>query len=170
MKTNLTGVVTSVMLAFWAIHANAQSAAADGDLVVENAWTRAASASASASTGNDSASIFFTLRNTGQKTIDLIGVRTDIASIETLHRTNLGVTGVARMSAVPELRVAPGASVTLEPGGMHVMLIGLEAPLVEGATLPLRLTFYDGDDLTVEVPILAADAVGPAVPDTASSD
>jgi len=166
MKTNLTGVVTSVMLAFWATHANAQSAAADGDLAVENAWTRAASASAD----DDSASIFFSLCNTGQRTVDLIGVRTDIASIETLHRTNLGVTGVARMSAVPELRVAPGASVTLEPGGMHVMLIDLEAPLVEGTTLPLRLTFYDGDDLTVEVPILAADAVGPPVPDTASLD
>lgn len=41
------------------------------------------------------------------------------------------------------------------------MLIDVETPLVEGETLPLRLKFYDGDDITVGVPILAADARGP---------
>ena len=65
------------------------------------------------------------------------------------------------MSAAPELRVAPGETLKLEPGGMHVMLIDVETPLVEGDTLPLRLKFYDGDDITVDVPILAADASGP---------
>lgn len=62
---------------------------------------------------------------------------------------------------MPELRVAPGGSVTPEPGGPHVMLIDLEKPMVEGETLRLRMTFYGGADMTVEVPILGADATGP---------
>ena len=94
-------------------------------------------------------------------------MRTDLASIEILHKTFVGSNGAPRMSAIPELRVEPGASVTLEPGGLHVMLIDLEKPLAEGNTLPLRLTFYDGDDLTIEVPILGADATGPQ--DTATA-
>ena len=65
------------------------------------------------------------------------------------------------MSASPELRIAPGQTVMLEPGGLHVMLLDLETPLIEGKVLPLRLKFYDGDDLTVDVPILAPDADGP---------
>ena len=65
------------------------------------------------------------------------------------------------MSATAELRVEPGQTVVLEPGSIHVMLLDLETPLIEGTVLPLRLKFYDGDDLTVDVPILAPDAEGP---------
>lgn len=133
----------------------AQQATVSGDVTVEGAWTRAASSD------DGSAAVYFTLRNTGQTTIDLIGVRADIASIEVLHKTVAGSTGVPRMSAVPELKVVPGATVSLEPGGLHVMLIDLEMPLVEGETLPLRLKFYDGDDLANEVPILGSGATGP---------
>lgn len=63
-----------------------------------------------------SAAIYFTPRNIGQTPLDLIGVRTDRASIEVLHKTEDDATGAARMSAAPELRVAPGETLTLEPG------------------------------------------------------
>ena len=151
---------TGVLTAVWVQAASGQTATPDRDLLIENAWTRAAGELGGA------AEVYFTLRNTSEAMIDLIGVRADIASIETLHRTT-GAGETARMSALPELRVKPGASVMLEPGGLHVMLIDLERPLVEGNTLPLRLTFYDGDDLTIEVPILAAAANGPQ--DTATA-
>ena len=136
------------MLTSTVLHANAQQATADGDLAIERPWARATDAD------NRSAAIYFTLRNTGQATVDVIGVRTDRASIEVLHKTTVDSGGAARMSAAPELKVAPGEMLKLEPGGMHVMLIGVE-------TLPLRLKFYNRDDITVDVPILAADASGP---------
>lgn len=156
MKIGLMWASTGIMLALPMVHANAQPASADADVVVERAWTRATDAD------NRSAAIYFTLRNIGQATVDLIGVRTDRASIETLHKTTINTKGVVRMSAMPELRVDSGETFMLEPGGMHVMLIDLETPLIEGETLPLRLKFYDGDDLIVEVPILGADASGPS--------
>lgn len=161
MRNGLLKIGTGVLTAVWVQTASGQTATPDRDLLIENAWTRA-----STDIGG-SAEVYFTLTNTGGKMIDLIGVRTDLASIETLHKTVVGSNGTPRMSAAPELRVAPGASVTLEPGGLHVMLIDLEKPLVEGATLSLRLTFYDGDDLTIEVPILGAEATGPQ--DTATA-
>lgn len=167
MRRRLLKIGTGLLTAVWVQNAGGQTATPDRDLLVENAWTR------SSTDIGGSAEIYFTLTNTGGKTIDLIDVRTDLASIEALHKTNTGSTGVSRMSAAPELRVAPGATVMLEPGGWHVMLIDLEKPLVEGDTLLLRLRFYDGDDLTVEVPILAADATGPqdsAPPGTVTSD
>ena len=167
MRNRLLKIGTGVLTAIWVQTASGQTATPDRDLLVENAWTRA-----STDMGG-SAEVYFTLTNTGEKMIDLIGVRTDLASIETLHKTVVGSNGTRRMSAAPELRVAPGAAVTLEPGGPHVMLIDLEKPLIEGATLSLRLTFYDGDDLTIEVPILGAGATGPqdtATATTAPSD
>ena len=161
MWNELLKIGTGVLTAVWVQAASGQTATPDRDLLIENAWTRA-----STDIGG-SAEVYLTLSNTSAKTIDLIGVRTDLASIEILHKTFVGSNGAPRMSAIPELRVEPGASVTLEPGGLHVMLIDLEKPLAEGNTLPLRLTFYDGDDLTIEVPILGADATGPQ--DTATA-
>lgn len=80
MKIGLMWVSAGIMLAFPMVHANAQQATADGDLVIERAWTRATDAD------NRSAAMYFTLRNIGQKTVDVIGVRTDRASIEVLPK------------------------------------------------------------------------------------
>ncbi|MEY8828847.1 copper chaperone PCu(A)C [Sedimentitalea sp. XS_ASV28] len=155
MKARLAGIVVALHALLFPTAALVQQRLVGDDLLVENAWTRAAGELGGA------AEVYFTLRNTSERTIDLIGVRADVASIETLHKIGSDTTGAPRMSAIPELRVEPGASATLEPGGPHVMLIDLERSLVEGTTLSLRLTFYDGDDLTIEVPILGADATGP---------
>lgn len=155
MRRWLASVTLILNATLWPLPALSQQSTIDSDVTVDAAWARA--------TAPDSrtAAVYFTMRNTGQTQIDLIGVRTDRASIETLHKTVKGAQGTSRMSASPELRVAPGETVVLEPGGLHVMLLDLETPLIEGEILPLRLKFYDGDDLTVDVPILAPDADGP---------
>jgi periplasmic copper chaperone A len=64
--------------------------------------------------------------------------------------------------------VPAGKTVELKPGGYHVMLMGLVAPLKEGETVPVTLTFKakDGKTQTVEVkaPVraLTAGAKAPA--------
>ena len=158
MRIILAGLTTIFLAGLCALPGLAQSSTSNRDVVVENAWTRA-----SLDVGG-AVGVYFTLRNKGEKTVDLIGVRADVASIEVLHRTEDDAYGAIRMRAVPELRVAPGAIIALEPGGTHMMLIDLEKPLIEGETLRLRLAFYDGDKLSVDVPILAADATGPQDP------
>ena len=59
------------------------------------------------------------------------------------------------MSMAPQdaLEIGPGARVRLEPGGAHLMLIGLTGPLVEGETLDFELRFSEGPVLDVELPV-----------------
>jgi copper(I)-binding protein len=63
------------------------------------------------------------------------------------------VNGVMEMRPVPSLTIAPGKTVVLEPSNYHVMLTGLKAPLKEGQTLPLTLTFAHAgaQQVTVEI-------------------
>lgn len=134
-------------------HAMAQQTA-DGDAVVENAWALAAEQ-------GGVGVAYFSVRNTTPEPLRLINARTDLASIVTLHKTDIDSNGSVRMSAVPTATIKPGATLALEPGGVHVMMIDLEKPLLEGQSFPLLLKFYDMDELTIQVPILGATARGP---------
>lgn len=63
--------------------------------------------------------------------------------------------GVMRMRQVERIDVPAHGMATLAPGGYHVMLIDLVAPLVEGATVPLELVLDDGARLRVDAPVRA---------------
>jgi copper(I)-binding protein len=68
---------------------------------------------------------------------------------------------VMRMRQVAAVDVPAGGSVALEPGGLHVMLLGLKAPLKEGDRFPMTLRFEKAGEVKVEVHVEAA-GVGPA--------
>ncbi|MGR3724321.1 copper chaperone PCu(A)C [Abyssibius alkaniclasticus] len=154
MRPKAREIGVAALAVLFALAASAQTPPPTGDVRIENAWTHANSEIGGA------AGVYFSLTNVGAKTIELIGARADFASIETLHKTDIDTKGVPRMSAVPELKVAPGATVQLQPDGLHVMLIDLELPLVEGETLSLRLKFEEGEDVLVAVSIRATDTAG----------
>ena len=73
------------------------------------------------------------------------------------------VAGDGKMTMRPAgvLDVPAGERVVFEPGGLHLMLMGLAAPLREGETFPLTLRFEDGAPVTVTVPVLGIGAKGP---------
>lgn len=66
-----------------------------------------------------------------------------------LHETRI-VDGVSRMRAVPELRIAPDGSATLEPGGLHLMLMQPHAPLDAGSRVMVDFALKDGGVLRGE--------------------
>jgi len=72
---------------------------------------------------------------------------------------------VMRMRAVGTLALPAGKSITLSPGGYHVMLMDLVQPLREGESIPVTLTFADkeGRKTTQEIkaPVRALTATGP---------
>jgi copper(I)-binding protein len=70
--------------------------------------------------------------------------------------------GVSKMRMLDGVKLTPDATVTLKPGGMHIMLTDLKAPLRVGATFPLTLTFEKAPPLTVTVHVLNVGAPGPA--------
>ena len=68
---------------------------------------------------------------------------------------------VERRIASGEIEIAPGESVSLEPGGLHAMLMRLQRPMAKGESFSLTLDFSDGGEIVVEVPILGIAARGP---------
>ena len=65
--------------------------------------------------------------------------------------------GVMRMREIDGIALAPNARVAMRPGsGMHLMLMGLKAPLKEGARFPMTLEFERAGKVEVEVVVQRA--------------
>ena len=96
---------------------------------------------------------YFSLTNTGPADDRLIGASTSIAGEVQIHSST--VEGdVMRMREVPDGVLLPaGETVTFEPSGLHLMLVGLNQPLVEGEAFPLTLQFEHAGTIEIEVPI-----------------
>ena len=105
-------------------------------LTVTDAWVRAAP-------GSDVAAAYMTLRNDGRAVLRIVGVHSSLAAQAMIHETRLE-NGRSIMRAHEPLEVAPGQSVHLAPGGLHVMLHGLAHPLAVGEQVPLELLLEGG--------------------------
>ena len=67
--------------------------------------------------------------------------------------------GVATMRPVKGgLSIAPGQSVTLAPGGYHLMMMELKGPLNKGDKVPVTLTFEKAGDVKVTFDIQSVGA------------
>ena len=152
MKRNYLALVAMAA----AVTATSSIWAADyklGDVVIDHPWARA---SAGAATNG---AAYMVITTSGAAPDQLIGASTPIAEKAELH-THLMEGDVMRMRAVKAIEVNPGEPVTLKPGGLHVMLMGLKAPLKEGEQFPLTLTFEKAGSVTIDVAVEAAGASG----------
>ena len=77
-----------------------------------------------------------------------------VAGIVELH-THVMEGGVAKMRAVPSIDVPASSKVELKPGGLHVMLINLKAPLKAGEIVPLKLRFEKAGEVDLKVAVTA---------------
>lgn len=100
--------------------------------------------------GAMSGAAYMVIANEGTVADRLIGVETDIAMMAMLHKTEFGTDGVARMVEVSPVELAPGDIVSFEPGGMHIMLMGLSAVLKAGDEVPFTLIFEQAGRVEVE--------------------
>lgn len=112
------------------------------DIQVEGAWVRAVAGP------NVNTAAYMTLRNSGNAPDRLTGARSEIARMTGLHRTTIDETGLARMGEVDGLDLPAGGTVQLEPGGFHVMLMGVGS-LVEGDTVEITLLLEASDPMAV---------------------
>ena len=100
----------------------------------------------------------------------LIGISSPVAGRAEIH-THKEVDGVMKMRKVDSIEIAPGTSHLLQPGGDHVMLFDLKAPLKQGTDLELTLSFEKAGDVKVKAKVLWKDARGPgAAPRDAGSE
>ena len=127
-----------------------------GDLMVDHPWARASIGQAKAGAA------YLTIVNGGSEADRLIAAATPAAKRTELH-THIMKDGVMKMREVEAVEVAPGEPTVLQPGGLHVMLMGLKAPLSEGETFPLTLTFEKAGSLEVTVKIESAKSMEPSM-------
>jgi copper(I)-binding protein len=111
---------------------------------------RAAPAPPVASVG----AVYLSITNRGTTSDTLIALESPIAAKVEIHRSTM-VQGIMQMREVAALDCPPGATVKIEPGALHIMLVGLKQPLAAGSTFPLSLKFRDAGMLVVQVPVKA---------------
>jgi copper(I)-binding protein len=100
------------------------------------------------------AALYFTAANEGGETDVLIGASSDVAGGVEIHETTQAEDGTMRMRPVTGLDLPAGETLTLEPGGLHVMLIDVE-PLEEGEDIAVTLHWESAGDMEVEAEVVS---------------
>lgn len=122
-----------------------------GDITIKQPWARASAGRA------PNGAAFMSLTNGGTEADRLVAASADIAKKAELH-THIKDGEVMKMRPVEAIEVPAGQTVTLQPGGLHVMFMGLHQPLQQGGRFPLTLEFAKAGKVIVEVPIQAPGA------------
>ena len=142
----------SMLLAGIAFTAGAQSGAFAhdfrvGDLRVEHPY--ALPTAPGARTG---AVYLRLIRNPGKSADRLVSATTPIAARVELHNSSIDATGVMRMREIDAIEVPASTDVSIRHGGgLHLMLIDLQAPLKNGDRFPLTLRFERSGAVEVKV-------------------
>ena len=110
--------------------------------------------------GARTAAAYLTITSTGGAD-RLVGAETPAAGAVEMHTTATGA-GAQHMMRGTELVLPAGGAVRLEPGGQHLMLIDLKAPMVAGTKVALSLRFAAGGTVAIDVPVVDARAQGSA--------
>lgn len=133
-----------------------------GDLRISGAWARTSPMKATAG------AVYLEIKNTGDADDALVSASVDpsVAAKVELHETKMAggmgdgnmptTTGdpmMMEMVPVDRIEVAAGETVSLKPGGLHIMLLDLAKPLEMGSKITVSLTFEQAGkvDVTAEV-------------------
>ena len=142
-------ILIAIVVALWA---GASPTLAEESVRVSDAWARA-SVLASRPVAS-----YLTIESAVEDR--LLGVTAPVAGHVMIHAVEKDG-DVSRMKHIETLEVPTGERITLAPGGMHLMLMGLQDKLSEGTTFPMTLSFENAGEITVEVSVLGIAAEGP---------
>lgn len=119
---------------------------AAGGISVSGAWARATVGAA------ETGAAYLTIANHGSADDALVGASSSASSSVEMHEMTMSG-GVMRMRAIPRAPIPAGAAVSFSPGGNHLMLIGLKAPLEAGSKISLTLQFEHASAITVQADV-----------------
>ena len=115
-----------------------------GNLSIDDVWAR------TGQPGQVSAA-FMDVKNKGAAD-KIVSAHCDCAKATELHDMKMA-DGKMLMMQVPAMDVPANGELKLKPGSYHIMLIGLNRPLVAGETLPIKLKFEKAGEVTVQAQI-----------------
>ncbi|MDE0419041.1 MAG: copper chaperone PCu(A)C [bacterium] len=91
----------------------------------------------------------------------LVSVAVVGAAMSELHATTSGDDGVVAMRRLDDgIAIDPGTSLVLEPGGLHIMIMGLEERPQAGDRIPVTLVFEKAGAVDVVFPVATRSAAG----------
>lgn len=99
-----------------------------------------------------SAAVYMRIHNATDRPDMILEATTPRASMTTLHMSS-EMDGIMRMEMQDTVALPAGETVSFEPGGLHIMLMGLDQPLKEGDVFPITLTLQQAGDITVYVEV-----------------
>ncbi|MBV9510335.1 MAG: copper chaperone PCu(A)C [Caulobacteraceae bacterium] len=147
----------AAIIAASAITAPAAAASHDysaGALKIGHPWSRPTPAGAPTAAG------YLTITNAGPKADVLLGGSSSMASKVEVHQMSMAG-GIMRMRPVPGgLPIPPHQTVSLAPGGYHLMLIGPQRPFKAGDHIPVILRFQRAGAVSVEFDVQASTPAG----------
>ncbi|WP_297082712.1 copper chaperone PCu(A)C [uncultured Demequina sp.] len=122
-----------------------------GEITITDPWVKAVDDGMTAAFGE--------LTNGTDQAIVLVSAATDASPMVELHETVTGDDGAAMMMHKEDgFTIEPGESLVMEPGGNHIMLMGVDEPIEVGAEVELSLAFEDGS--TFEFTAVAKEFAG----------
>jgi hypothetical protein len=127
--------------------------AEDAMIVIAQPWARATPSL------NTPGAVYLTITDNGAAD-KLVGVSTPAAGMAMVHESYTE-NGISKMRMLDGVKLEPHKTVTFQPGGLHIMLEDLKAPLRVGGTFPLTLTFAKAPPQTVVVKVLKPGAEAP---------
>lgn len=149
LRAPTAALAVALPLAVCAAHAQDGPVTEARDLRIARAWTNAGA--------EETAEVYMTIENTGDEPATLTGAEPRGFRIATV----VDAPGEA-LDAVPEtldgLLLPAGYEIALVPGGLHLLLTGVDAPREEGDQMNLTLLFEPQGAVEVPVQVEAADA------------
>ena len=144
MKNHSIGAAAIALAAFCGAGAALAGDFQIGNLSIAQPWSRPTPPVAS------SGVVYFSITNRGSRQDRLVAASSPAAKSAEIHESRT-VGGLMEMRQLAVLDCPPHATVKIEPGGVHVMLVGLRGPLAPGTDFPLTLRFATAGELTVQV-------------------
>jgi len=124
----------------------------EGEMVLSNVMARAVPIA------DSNGAVYFMLTNGTAMDDQLLSAESNVSTSTEFHET-VNDNNVMRMEARPDGFPLPaGESLLLDPGGKHIMLVGLHEPLAEGDSFTITLTFAHAAPITTDVPVMAINA------------
>lgn len=96
--------------------------------------------------------MFMMLKNSGDTDHAIVKVSGSVAQAVEMHG-HQNDNGMMRMRPVEKITIPAGGHTMLQPGGLHVMLIGLNQTLEVGNTVHIKITFEDGSHKMITAPV-----------------
>lgn len=152
-------IIAAAFLALLALPAQAADVMA-GQLKISAAWARATPKGASVGGG------YLTITNTGSEADRLVGGSAAFAKNVEVHEMKMDKGVMSMRMLANGLEIKPGATVTLKPGGYHLMFPGLKQPLNKGDHVKVTLQFAKAGKVDVEFAVQGIGAMhgGHAMP------